>query len=322
MQTTVLAALEKESIAQAITLLQAGEVVALPSETVYGLAGDALNTVAIARIFEAKNRPFFDPLIVHVANLSMLELVAHCDDPLVARLAAKYWPGPLTLILPKREIIPGLVTSGSSFVAVRMPANPIFQAVLAAFGGPLAAPSANPFGRISPTESQHVVEGLNGRIPLVLDGGKCQHGLESTIVFLENGTLNILREGPITSEELSAFGPVHSHSTRAQASAPGQLASHYAPRKPLILVDSADEVPGRNGNGYLAFTQAPEGFLAVEKLSASGNLVEAAANLFAALHRLDTSRASAIYAEKIPLIGLGRAIMDRLTRASAGHTGN
>ena len=302
-------------IGAAVECLRGGDVVALPTETVYGLAGNAMDLQAVARIFEAKNRPHFDPLIVHVANFAMLESVAVTGDPLVARLAEKYWPGPLTILLPKLESISDLVTSGSPLVAVRMPAHPTFRAVLEAFGQPLAAPSANPFGQISPTEAQHVLDGLGGRIPLILDSGKCQHGLESTIVYPVEGVLHILRDGPISVEELSKMAPVK-HSQNP-AAAPGQLASHYAPRKPLVLVDSAESIETRMGNGFLAFSSTPTGFTRLETLSATGNFVEAAANLFAALHRLDAAPISTIYAEKIPLEGLGRAMMDRLTRASA-----
>ncbi|MEO7932657.1 MAG: L-threonylcarbamoyladenylate synthase [Chthoniobacterales bacterium] len=314
MQTTVLDAADARAIAQAVAVLRSGEVVALPTETVYGLAGDALNPLAVARIFEAKNRPHFDPLIVHVADFAMLETVAIADDPLVARLAEKYWPGPLTILLPKRAIISDLVTAGSPFVAVRMPAHPVFRAVLQSYGSPIAAPSANPFGQISPTEARHVLDGLGGRIPLLLDSGNCQHGLESTIVYPENGTLHILRDGPIPMEELAAFGPIQH---QRNAAAPGQIASHYAPRKPLILVDSAADVQDATGNGFLGFQSSSIGFSASEVLSPSGNLVEAAANLFAALHRLDAAPIQTIYAEIIPELGLGRAIMDRLKRASA-----
>ncbi len=314
MQTTVLDAADAGAIAQAVAILRVGEVVALPTETVYGLAGDALNPMAVARIFEAKKRPHFDPLIVHVADFAMLETVAITNDPLVARLAEKYWPGPLTILLPKRAIISDLVTAGSPFVAVRMPAHPVFRAVLESYGSPLAAPSANPFGQISPTEAQHVFDGLGGRIPLILNSGNCQHGLESTIVYPENGTLHILRDGPIPMEDLTAFGPIQH---QRNAAAPGQLASHYAPQKPLILVDSAGDVPSAAGNGFLGFQSGSIGFSAVEILSPTGDLVEAAANLFAALHRLDAAPVRTIYAEKIPEHGLGRAIMDRLTRAAA-----
>lgn len=324
MQTIRLAAAgnHTDSIAQAAALLRAGEVVALPTETVYGLAGDALNPLAVARIFEAKNRPHFDPLIVHVADSAMLRQVANvapADEALVTRLTEKYWPGPLTLLLPKCTIISDLVTAGRPLVAVRMPAHPVFRAVLESFAGPLAAPSANPFGRISPTEAGHVVEGLGGRIPLLLDGGKCLHGLESTIVYPEKGTLHILRDGPIPLEELAPFGPIQHHRPAESAAAPGQLASHYAPRKPLILVDAAADVPAPSDHGYLAFSHAPTGFGAIEVLSAKGDLVEAAANLFAALHRLDAAPITCIYAEKIPCLGLGRAMMDRLTRAAASR---
>ena len=313
MQTRVLDG--SSGVDAAVEVLRAGEVVALPTETVYGLAGDALNPLAVARIFDAKNRPHFDPLIVHVADRAMLERIAVLDDPLALRLMEKYWPGPLTILLPKREIISDLVTAGSPLVAVRMPAHPVFRSVLQSYGGPLAAPSANPFGHISPTEAQHVVTGLGGRISLVLDSGKCQHGLESTLVYPENGILHLLRHGPISSEELSAFAPVQL--AQKNVAAPGQLESHYAPRKPLVLVDSPDNVPTRIGNGWLGFQSSFSGFSASEVLSATGDFVEAAANLFAALHRLDAAPVRTIYAGKVPAEGLGRAILDRLTRAAA-----
>ncbi len=321
METRVLevAAGDAAPVAEAAECLRQGKVVALPTETVYGLAGDALNPTAVARIFEAKDRPRFDPLIVHVADWAMAQTVADCADPLVAQLAAKFWPGPLTLLLPKRAIVSDLVTAGSPLVAVRVPAHPVFQAVLKSFGGPLAAPSANPFGRISPTEARHVVAGLGGRIPLVLDGGPCRHGLESTIVQVVDGRLELLREGPVSREELRAFAPVGHGGERAAA--PGQLASHYAPRRALVLVVSADDVPTRAGCGFLAFRSVPAGFTAVETLSPTGDLVEAAARLFAAMHRLDDAPVTRIYAEKIPCEGLGRAIMDRLTRAAAEAVG-
>ncbi len=307
------------AVRRAVELLQAGEVVALPTETVYGLAGDAGNVQAVAKIFAAKNRPHFDPLIVHVKDRAQAEQVAILEDDVAERLLEAFWPGPLTVLLPKRDSIPELVTSGSLLVAVRSPSHPVFRAVLEALNRPLAAPSANPFGRISPTTAEHVRQGLGDKIALILDGGPCRHGLESTIVYPLNGELHLLRKGPVTQEELEAFGPVKVTSAAGKKAAPGQLTSHYAPGKPLFLVDGPGRVRDRRQAGYLAWKEKPAGFAASEVLSASGDTVEAAANLFAALHRLDAAPVERIYAEKIPGTGLGAAIQDRLTRAAAGR---
>lgn len=199
------------AVAEAVAVLRAGGVVGLPTETVYGLAADALRAEAAARVFEAKERPSFDPLIVHIAELDWLPQVASpdpSDATLVRRLANAFWPGPLTLVLPRTEVVPDLVTSGLPTVAVRMSAHPVFHAVCAAFGGPLAAPSANRFGRVSPTTGADVVEELGGRIPLVLDAGPTLHGIESTIVQVQGGALTVLRPGPISPEDLGGFAPV------------------------------------------------------------------------------------------------------------------
>lgn len=314
--TTVLSA-APHAVATAVDLLVRGQVVALPTETVYGLAADATDAEAVARIFEAKNRPSFDPLIVHVRSWEQLQGVADVTEPLVHDLADKYWPGPLTFVLPKRDSIPDLVTSGSSQVAVRMPAHPVFREVLQAFGKPLAAPSANRFGRISPTEAGHVLESLGGKIPLILDGGPCAMGIESTIVRISDGTIYVLRDGPVSREELLRFGyPV---SGASDSAAPGQLASHYAPRKSLSLVNSAADIPPEwhQESGFLAFKSPSQtDFGAIEVLSPTGDIVEAAARLFGCLHRLDAAPVARLWAERVPSDGLGRAIMDRLTRAS------
>ncbi|HEY5895206.1 MAG TPA: L-threonylcarbamoyladenylate synthase [Chthoniobacterales bacterium] len=306
-----------QAIETAVDLLIRNQVVALPTETVYGLAANATNAEAVARIFEAKNRPSFDPLIVHVHSWEQLETVAVVTEPLVHDIAAKYWPGPLTFVLPKRDLIPDLVTSGSSYVAVRMPAHPVFREVLQAFGKPLAAPSANRFGRISPTEAAHVMESLGGKIPLILDGGPCITGIESTIVKISEGAIYVLRDGPVSREELSQFG--YAIKGSSDAAAPGQLASHYAPGKSLSLVNSAADIPPEwhGESGFLAFKSVVQtDFGATELLSPTGDLVEAAARLFGCLHRLDAAPVARLWAERVPSEGLGRAIMDRLTRAS------
>lgn len=308
--------------------LERGGVVALPTETVYGLAGDALNATAAARIFEAKERPFFDPLICHLPDLEWLErMCAPADEvrPLVGLLAARFWPGPLTLVLQRRANVPDLVCAGMPTVAVRWSAHPLFQKVLSRFGRPLAAPSANRFGRISPTAAVHVVAELAGRIPFILDGGPCAHGLESTIVAPEAGGVRILRAGPITREQLEEIAPVLGAQagvsdpgrTRGLIEAPGQLDSHYAPATKLRLLDGAAGGGPLEGRcGLLAWQRARPGFECVEVLTQNGSPSEAAARLFAALRSLDEAGLDCLYAELAPEIGLGVAINDRLRRAA------
>ena len=328
METRILScfspAAQTAAVEAACEVLERGEVVALPAETVYGLAGNALEAEAAARIFEAKARPFFDPLICHLPNLGWLEEVTDLPaalKPQVQALVSAFWPGPLTLVLPKRACIPDLVSAGLHTVAVRWSAHPVFQAVLERFGRPLAAPSANRFGRISPTTADHVFEELKQRISLILDGGPTFHGLESTIVAPTGTGLHILRSGPVTAEDLAAFGAVTQVSGGDELpQAPGQLKSHYAPRTPLNLLDEAFGSAEKEANprsGLLAWRQATPGFGATEVLSGQGDLVEAAARLFAALRRLDEAGLAQIYAEPVPNTGLGVAINDRLGRAAA-----
>ena len=299
-----------EGIAAAAALLAGGGLVALPTETVYGLGADALDAAACAKIFEAKDRPLNDPLIVHIPSIEWLARLA-IASPTARRLAEHFWPGPLTLVLPRREIVPDLVTAGQETVAVRMSPHPVFRAVLEAFGKPVAAPSANCFGRISPTCAAHVFAELGGRIPLILDGGLCAHGIESTIVLVIGDGLHILRNGPVTAEELAQFGPVYG--AVAGISAPGGLLSHYAPRTPMRI---AEPVPEENF-GLLAWQSAGVGFARVERLSKTQDLREAAANLYGAMRRLDESGLDGIIAEPVPETGLGAAIMERLRKASA-----
>jgi L-threonylcarbamoyladenylate synthase len=326
MDTTVLSCAGAGNLAVAVEAacrcLSAGEVVGLPAETVYGLAGDALNPAAAARIFEAKARPFFDPLICHLPDLDWLArmtVVPSSVRALVDALAAAFWPGPLTMILPRNTVVPDLVCSGLATVAVRLSAHPVFSSVARQFGGPLAAPSANRFGRISPTTASHVLTELGGRIPLILDAGPAAHGLESTIVAPETSGLRILRLGPITKEQLEAFAPVNSGDEPTERpEAPGQLKSHYAPSKRLTLLAPGDAILGSvETAGLLAWREGRQGFGAVEVLSASGDLREAAANVFAALRRLDEGPWTVLYAELPPQEGLGAAINERLRRAAA-----
>ncbi len=304
--------------------LRGGGAVALPTETVYGLAADALSPEAVLKIFEAKQRPFFDPLIVHFPTLEWLGRVTdtpESDAALVQALTAHFWPGPLTLVLPKRDVIPDLVAAGLPTVAVRMSAHPVFKAVVEAFGSPLAAPSANRFGRISPTAALHVMSELAGAIPLVLDGGETAHGVESTIVAVAGGRIEILRNGPVTQEQLEEFGEVTAAGVVAKPVAPGQLKSHYAPLTPLRLLPAGAHpvaLPGKRC-GLLAWQHLPPSeslFEKVEVLSPQGNLCEGAKHLFAAMRRLDEAGLDVIFAQPVPEAGIGVAMMDRLRKAS------
>jgi L-threonylcarbamoyladenylate synthase len=327
MQTDVLAtsmANERaKTVARAVELLRRGEVVALPTETVYGLAADALNPIAVAKIFEAKGRPRFDPLIVHLPNRDWLEKIADVtaqDRQLVFQLTDKFWPGPFTMVLPKRDIVPDIVTAGLDTVAVRVSAHPLFADIVQTFGKPLAAPSANRFGRISPTTAQHVLDELDGRIPLVIDGSAATHGIESTIAIVRARKIDILRRGPVTSDELSKFAKIDIVSSAAKISAPGQLPSHYAPQTPLQLIDDAEEFSTRSGQQYALLAWNPieddKRFVAIRNLSERQDLREAAANLFRYLRELDALDVDLIVAERVPSQGLGAAILDRLERAA------
>ena len=307
----------------AVELLREGEIVALPTETVYGLAADALNPIAVAKIFEAKERPRFDPLIVHLPDRDWLEKVVDLpaqDRQLILELADTFWPGPFTMVLPKRKIVPEIVTAGLDTVAVRVSVHPVFSEIIQALGKPLAAPSANRFGRVSPTTAQHVLDDLKDRISLIIDGGPTAHGIESTIVAIRTGGVHILRRGPITEEQLSEFGKIDNFTSAERLSAPGQLPTHYAPKTPLRLIEDIDSfAPNKNQRvGLLAWNPVEPGknFAAVRCLSRRQNLREAAANLFRYLRELDAEDVDLIVAEQVPDRGLGSAIMDRLRRAT------
>ncbi len=309
------------SVLTAADLLRRGELVAIPTETVYGLAANALQPEAVVKIFEAKNRPFFDPLIVHLSGAGQLEKWA-LDIPESARqLARTCWPGPLTLVLPRGEHIPDLVTSGLDTAGFRVPDHPLTLELLTLLDFPLAAPSANPFGYISPTTAEHVMDQLNGRIGMVLDGGPCRVGLESTIVGFEFGKPVIYRLGGLTRERIEEnVGPVELMLNQSgDPRSPGQLKSHYAPRVPLRLGDPVElsrELPGKR-LGILAFQRIPEGeWQAGRVLSPGGDPAEAARNLFGMLRELDAESLDFILAERLPESGLGRAINDRLERAA------
>jgi L-threonylcarbamoyladenylate synthase len=278
---------------------------------VYGLAADALSPDACARIFEAKERPLSDPLIVHLPSIDWLSRVA-VPSPLALTLAETFWPGPLTLVLPRQASIPDIVTAGQDTVAVRMSAHPVFQEVVQTFGKPLAAPSANRFGRISPTSAAHVMSELEDRIGLILDGGPCTHGIESTIVHVLEDRLQVLRPGPITEAELRTYAPVF-HGP-AGVAAPGGLKSHYAPRTKLVIEQKPMPIGPRDG--LLSWLHSGEGFSQTEFLSRSNDLREAAANLYGSMRRLDEAGLDLIIAEALPESGIGAAIMERLRKAA------
>lgn len=324
-----------EAVAAAVTQLKAGEVVALPTETVYGLGANALNQDAVAKVFEVKERPLFDPLIVHIGRNEQMHDICELTPELetvVNALISEFWPGPLTMVLPKKEVISDLVTSGQPTVAVRMSEHPVMRAICCEMNTPVAAPSANRFGRISPTSAIAVEKELGGRIPLIVDGGACNSGIESTIIRVAVGEkrpqLHLLRPGPIPKEALQKMGKViRPKKLRNIAEAPGQLESHYAPATPLYtFAKPEDFVPDPElSYGLLSYRGSEkEGYInlhdwhVVEELSpGKGKLPEAAVRLFFALRQLDESGVDAIVAETVAETGIGVAINDRLRRASA-----
>ncbi len=309
-----------KQISEAAAIISKGGIVAFPTETVYGLGADATNPTAVARIFEAKQRPRLDPLIVHIAEHAQINEVVKSIPPRAALLIEKFWPGPLTLILPKKEIIPDIVTSGLSGVGIRMPDNDTARSMISLSGKPIAAPSANKFGSISPTCAAHVSEQLGSYIDMILDGGSCSVGVESTIISFINDDPVLLRPGGLGLESIQKeIGKVIIPDTTDYKNAsPGRSLRHYAPSTPLRF--STDTVSCHNNMkvGLLSLKGELTGnYAAIEILSKTGNLNEAACNLFAALRRLDSAGLDLIIAEKVPDEGLGRAINDRLGRASA-----
>ena len=303
-------------IARAADLLRAGALIGLPTETVYGLAADAGNARAVAAIFAAKGRPTFNPLIVHVASLEAADEIALIDAR-AQELAQAFWPGALTLVLPSRGRVADLVTGGLDTIAIRVPAHPVARKVLAAFGGPIAAPSANPSGQISPTRASHVAAGLGHKVAAIVDGGPCDVGVESTILATGGSDVRLLREGGIARERIEAVlgTALVADLTPGRVEAPGQMERHYATQAPLMI------------GGELQPQEVSLGFGDMDadlNLSASGDLIEAAANLFDMLHRADalaaTRGARTIRVAEIPNHGLGAAINDRLTRASVRTT--
>lgn len=311
-------------VSTAAAVLKRGELVAFATETVYGLGGVALWPETVARIFEAKGRPTFDPLIVHVPDLTAVRHLITKFPPVAERLSHEFWPGPLTLVLPKAACIPDLVTSGLPSVALRIPQHPLALELLREVGLPIAAPSANLFGRVSPTTAAHVAEQLGNRIEWILDGGPCEVGVESTVLAIaESGPPTLLRPGGITLEQIEAvvgrvLWPSVSPSEVSTAQlAPGSLPQHYAPVTPIQIGNLAEALPpGRFGALAFQICPQPERYAAVEVLSETGSLSQAAAALFAALRRLDALQLNGIVTERFPDKELGLAINDRLKRAA------
>jgi L-threonylcarbamoyladenylate synthase len=314
----ILNGFEHSSIEKAVEILKKGDVVAFPTETVYGLGADALSPYAVAKIFETKKRPRFDPLIVHIGDRDWISAIGDYVPPEAEKLIDRFWPGPLTLILKKKDAIPDIVTAGLSTVAIRMPSHPVALELIRGFNGPIAAPSANPFGYISPTSAQHVAKMLGEDVPLILDGGSSNYGIESTIVSFNEGRTYLHRHGAISFEELSAtVGFVYEKEKNNTCEAPGQLPYHYAPIKPLKIIHAIDEINDIRSS-FLAFREPSETPISkyVKVLSSLGDMREAAANFFSYLIELDCDDVDIIYAENIPEMGLGKAMMERLMKAS------
>jgi L-threonylcarbamoyladenylate synthase len=312
------------AIQAAVAALQNNEIVAMPTETVYGLAGNAYSEVAVQKIFALKNRPHYNPLIVHIKSAHFLQQVAKNIPVVAIQLADAFWPGPLTLVLEKQDHIPDLVTGGKNTVGVRVPGHPIALELLEVLDFPLAAPSANPFGSISPTTAKHVADYFMGTLDIILDGGSCDKGIESTIVGFENGEPILYRQGSTKTEDIEKITGVlkmRVHANNESVVAPGMLSKHYAPSTTTILTDDiTSDIQKYSGKRIgvlqLSPTTLPSFVIAVETLSQTGNLEEAAKNLYAAMHRLDHQNLDLIIAQKMPAVGMGLAINDKLERAA------
>ena len=317
-----------QDVSAAAELIRNGELVAFATETVYGLGANALDPNAVARIFEVKQRPHFDPLIVHVAEIDSLAEFTTDLSPQAQRLAERFWPGPLTLVLPKQSVIPDLVTSGLDSVAIRIPAHPVARELLNAAGLPIAAPSANKFGCLSPTQAQHVADQLGDEIPMILEGGPCQVGVESTVIQCIKDSIVLLRPGGISLEDIEActgkvrLATIEDYAETKSQVSPGMLPRHYAPGTRLHLIDQLDQIPDVKTIGVLSLYPLSETilagreFAAQEILSPTGDLKMAATNLFTALRNLDQSGVECIVALRLPERGLGRTINNRLERAA------
>ncbi|MDR1997924.1 MAG: threonylcarbamoyl-AMP synthase [Candidatus Margulisbacteria bacterium] len=311
--------MDAAQLRRAAGIIQSGGLVAFPTETVYGLGANALDPLAVAQIFALKQRPHFDPLIVHIADIKDLARLTDTPPhlrPAAELLTAKFWPGPLTIVLPKKQIVPDIVTAGLPTVGLRMPDNTIALELIRQSGCPLAAPSANKFGQLSPTTAAHVRKQLPD-LECILDGGPAEKGLESTVIALQPDGFVILRQGVITAQELAAVLPASSRPiANAGLASPGLLQAHYSPNKPIYLLGGQTPRITKDRTGYLAMQKAPPGYALTEILSAKGDLREAAANLFGALHRLEEAPdIECILAEPAPAEGIGLAILDKLRKA-------
>jgi L-threonylcarbamoyladenylate synthase len=307
---------KRSDIELAASYIKDGKLVAFPTETVYGLGANALNPIAVARIFELKERPTFDPLIVHIADLEQLKSIAIDIDERVYKLAGKFWPGPLTLVLPKAYIVPDIVTSGLSTVGIRMPSNKMALELIRKSGCPIAAPSANKFGRISPTKAAHVKKQLPN-VDYILEGGRTTVGIESTIIRLTEYGFQILRNGIITKEDIEGIVPFDGTTLIEDLSAPGMLQSHYSPRKMLLIADETMPQIDKAKAGLLSFSgKLEKGFHKVIRLSEKHDLKDYAVNMFEAMHTFeDDAEIETIVAEPVSVAGIGIAIMDRLQKA-------
>lgn len=308
-------------IQTAIAFLEKGELVAVPTETVYGLAGNGLNEKAIGKIYEAKNRPQFNPLILHVANIGQVEKLVYAMPDAARKLMIQFSPGPITFLMPKKEIVPDLVTAGSELVAIRIPDHPLTRSLLESIDFPLAAPSANPSGYVSPVSAQHVMEGLKSKIPYILDGGTCRVGLESTIVGFEKNKVIIHRLGAIGAEQIEETTGciVELQLSHSSPKSPGQLKSHYATNKPLFRGEITLLAQIHEGKklGIISFSEEYAITNSVNRvLSKEGNLEHAASMLFRVMREFDQSDVEVILSEIFPNVGIGRAINDRLERAA------
>jgi L-threonylcarbamoyladenylate synthase len=305
-----------KEITEAANIIRQGGLVVFPTETVYGLGANALDAYAVSKIFEEKERPFFDPLIVHVAAFEDVEKLTTERRPELKTLMRAFWPGPLTIVVEKNQLVPDIVTAGLSTVGIRMPNNPIALALIREAACPIAAPSANKFGRTSPTSLLHAKKQLSSE-PYYLDGGKTTVGIESTVITLRDDGFLILRPGYITAEDISVYMPKSKQVAVSKTEAPGMLESHYSPRKPLYVLGQHSIPQNIAQAGLLAFGDScHHGFLSTQNLSPSGDLKEAAVNLFGYMHTMDESDVAFIVVEPIPEIGVGIAVMDRIRKAS------
>ncbi len=304
------------NVSLAAKYIQEGKIVAFPTETVYGLGANALDPIAVAKIFEAKERPSFDPLIIHIANFEQLEQLVNNPDERIYKLAEKFWPGPLTMVLPKSNIVPDIVTSGLPTVGIRMPGNPIALELISTSGCPIAAPSANKFGRISPTTAGHVKKQLPD-VDYILDGGKTSVGIESTIITLTENGFQVLRNGIITQEDLETVLPFDGTSKIEKLTAPGMMKSHYSPRKKLLVADGSIPAVDKNKAGLISFSGKLEnGYSRVIRVSERQDMKDYAVNMFEAMHVFeDDDDIEIIIAEAVDESGIGKAIMDRLRKA-------